>query len=89
MGEIMGVTRTAPHCFRARYTVNGVRYNVGTFKSQEAAHEAMAKHMWNNKHYPGFIDIPMQKNITIPRPTVIERFKSAINNIRTVPFKKK
>ena len=89
MGEIMGVTRTAPHRFRARYSVNGVRYNVGTFKRKAQAEEAMAKHMWNNKHYPGFIDIPMQKNITIPRPTVIERFKSAINNIRANAKQKK
>ena len=85
----MRVTRTAPHRFRARYTVNGVRYNVGTFKRKAQAEEAMAKHMWNNKHYPGFIDIPMQENITIPRPTVFERIKNAINNLRAVPFKKK
>jgi len=78
----MGVTRTATHRFRARYSVNGVRYNVGTYKSQKAAHEAMAKHKWSNDHYPGFLDIPMRKEMTIPKPTLIERLKNAINNYR-------
>ena len=79
----MGVTRTGNRRFRARYSVNGVRYNVGTFKSQKAAHEAMAKHMWDNKHYPGFLEIkPEPAKYNPSKPTLIERLKNAINNYR-------
>lgn len=44
----MGVTRLGNRRFRARYSLHGKRYNVGTFKTKKEAHSALGEHYWNN-----------------------------------------
>lgn len=64
----MGITKTGKK-YRARYTTEGVRYNVGTFNTQEEADSALAEHMWSNPHYPGFITPEAPKYTISSKPS--------------------
>lgn len=44
----MGVTKLADRRYRARYSLNGKRFNVGTFKTAKEAHAALGAHYWDN-----------------------------------------
>lgn len=52
----MGVTRLGNRRFRARYSLHGKRYNVGTFKTKKEAHSALGEHYWNNPNLMGLED---------------------------------
>lgn len=72
----MGVTKVAPQKFRARYTVNGITYNVGVFKTEKEASKALAQHQWDNPKYPGYIDSTgsLMPNFTFFKQTLYSRF---------------
>lgn len=80
----MGVTRVGKRRFRARYSLNGKRFNVGTFKTAKEAHMALGKHYWDNPEMMrGYLPDGASKPKHNPaKPTLIERVKNAISNYR-------
>ncbi len=78
----MGVTKLDNRRFRARYSENGIRYNVGTFNTHREAEEAIAGHKARgNQDYietpetPAFSNKPM-------KPTLTERVCSKWQSIK-------
>lgn len=81
----MGVERKANGKFQARYTVNGVRKTVGTFKSKSEAKRALViarandpkiePDLFTNKNInpKGFLVTPIPNQIGGVTPTFTER----------------
>ena len=73
----MGVTRGSGR-YRARYTFRGVRYNVGSYATEDEAWIAMGKHKWENNAIPSFEwERPPDSiyRLNRPKPTLIQRVK--------------
>lgn len=83
----MGITKVG-NKWRARYTINGVRYNVGTFKTKKEAMRAISQHMWDNNDYPGFI-IETPTISFFNKINIIQRIKNAISDFRANSSTKK
>lgn len=81
----MGVTKLGNRKFRARYSLNGKRYNVGTFKTAKEAHAAIGEHYWNNpemmKQYQD-TPVDLSKPIKVPKSTLTERVKSWLSSVK-------
>lgn len=80
----MGVTKTGNRTFRARYSINGVRYNVGTFKTAKEAHAALGKHYWDNPAMmKQYVDVPAGDTKYNPsKPRLTERVKTIWGHLR-------
>lgn len=82
----MGVTKVGNR-FRARYTVNGKRYNVGVFDTKIQAERALENHKMAGD--TPFLAIPQKdfdEPFFIPTPTLKERvvklWRSLVKSLR-------
>lgn len=73
-GVMMGVTKTANGKWRARYTANGVRHNVGRFPTKKQAEEALVAHKWDNGGYLEYEQTERSAPLS-QRDSLIERFR--------------
>ena len=89
----MGVTKVGHRKYRARYSLHGKRYNVGTFKTKKEASLALGEHYWNNDNLMALEDngkyIPLatdpkvvNNSIRIAKPTFKERVISKWQSFR-------
>ena len=81
----MGVTRLGNRRFRARYSLNGKRYNVGTFKTRKEAQAALGAHYWDNPEMlkDSYLEAPVENFKHNPaKPTLKERVKAKWQSVR-------
>lgn len=78
----MGVTRVG-NKYRVRYTTRGVRHNVGVYKTEQEAHDALADALWLDPTYPDLRLPPKSKAEYNPKRSIIKRITNVFNRFRT------